>query len=440
MNNDKFIQELREKYNKGNLVPFIGAGLSVPFNIPDWGGMIKDCAIEFGIQNVENIDFLPVLEFDLKKYDYWAAIDNVKKYLNRTDADIQEYIQKRILKVTGNIDEKADNNYLDLRVKGISLIFTTNYDHLISKFVKPELMAINLDELDESIQNIISQNDKVRIFHLHGNISKPSSIVISSEKYRELYQKPNYIKLLEMFGGVKTFLFLGFSFSDIYIQQIIKENKEYFKSKHYIIMANPKKEMICKLKEEYNIETISYDPGMSSHILEIRKILQKIFVDDGKIITLQEVEHGEYVETLPSKAEKADLEKNLFCRKLRLEDINEIRIDSSKEYFFMAEQYFRWLKKSGIREGEKIADYILQQVYLKYKDEILFALEENKSPDELWSKVHKELKTLELTKLTDKINPENMPNQYNKQGFVHVLADDKDSEQEVWWGEKRFEN
>ncbi|MDE7364876.1 MAG: hypothetical protein K2N27_08375 [Ruminococcus sp.] len=125
MNNDKFIQELREKYNKRNLVPFIGAGLSVPFNIPDWGGMIKDCAIEFGIQNVENVDFLPVLEFDLKKYDYWAAIDNVKKYLNRTDADIQEYIQKRILKVTGNIDEKADNNYLDLRAKGVSLIFTT---------------------------------------------------------------------------------------------------------------------------------------------------------------------------------------------------------------------------------------------------------------------------------------------------------------------------
>ena len=82
----------------------------------------------------------------------------------------------------------------------------------------------------------------------------------------------------------------------------------------------------------------------------------------------------------------------------------------------------------------------MQQVYLKYKYEILEAIEEKKSPDELWKKVHNELKNLELAKLQNKINSENMPNQYNKQGFVHVLADDDESAQEVWWGDKRFED
>ena len=437
MNNEKFIQELNQKYNQWNLVPFVGAGLSIPFQIPDWAGIIKDCTEEFRINRADRGFISQVVECDLKRYDYWSAIDNVKKYLDRTDEDIQEYIRNRILKVSASIDEKTDNNYIDLNQEKISLVFTTNYDHLISKFIKSELQAINLVDLNENIQNIMQQRDNVRIFHLHGNISQPHSIVISSKKYKELYQQDNYIKFMELFGGTKTFLFLGFSFSDIYIQHVIRKNKKYFQAKHYIIMDSPTDEMVIKLKNEYNIETISYDSSNSSHVEEIRKILQRIFVSKNNS---QVFEQEEYQDILPTKQEKADLENSLFCRKLRLEDINEKRIGASKEYFFMAEQYFRWLKKSGIKESEKIADYILQQVYLKYEDEILEAIEEKKSPDELWKKVHNELKILELTKLQNKINSENMPNQYNKQGFVHVLADDDESAQEVWWGDKRFED
>lgn len=437
LNNEKFIQELREKYNQGHLVPFVGAGLSMPFQVPDWAGMIRGCTEEFRAGRTDREFISQLVDCDLNKYDYWSAIDNVKKYLNRTDEDIQEYVKKRILQASTNIDEKTDNNYIDLIQPKISLIFTTNYDHLISKFIKPELQAINLVDLNENIQNIMQQNDNVRIFHLHGNISQPHSIVLSSSKYNELYQKDNYIKLMELFGGMKTFLFLGFSFSDVYIQQVIKENKKYFKAKHYIVMDNPTDEMVMKLKNEYNIETISYDSNDSSHVEEIRKILQRIFV---QIDNVQVFKQEEYEDILPSRQEMADLENSLFCKKLRLEDIHETRVEASKEYFFMAEQYFRWLKKSGIKESEKIADYILKQVYLKYKEEILEAISTKSSPNELWQKVHNELKNLELTKLQNKINTENMPNKYNKQGFVHVLADDEESAQEVWWGDKRFED
>lgn len=436
MNNERFIQELNEKYNQGNLIPFVGAGLSMPFQIPDWSGLIKECAEKCGISSVENGIFLPVINYDLSKYDYWSAIDNVKKYLNRTDEDIQEFVRDRILNASTNVDEKTDNNYIDLKQQKISLIFTTNYDHLISKFIKPELQAINLVDLNENIQNIMQQRDNVRIFHLHGNISQPHSIILSSTKYKELYQKDNYIKFMELFGGTKTFLFLGFSFSDVYIQQVIKENKKYFSAKHYIIMANPTDEMATKLKYEYNIETISYDANNSSHVEEIRKILQRIFAQTNNKQIFGQIE---YEDVLPTRQEKDDLENSLFCKKLRLEDIHETRVEASKEYFFMAEQYFRWLKKSGIKESEKLADYILKQVYLKYQEEILEAIEKKSSPDELWQKVHNELKILELNKLQNVINTENMPNKYNKQGFVHVLADDEESAQEVWWGDKRFE-
>lgn len=437
MDNKIFIKELSKKYQEGDLIPFIGAGFSVPFKIPNWETLIRDCAIDFGIENVNGTNFLQTIDFDLKNYDYWSAVDNVKKYLNRSDEDIQDFIVEKILAQLESCDKNIDNNYKDLDVSGFNIYFTTNYDHLLSENVKTVFQGSNLKDLKENIQKLVADKTNKRIFHLHGNITDRSSIVISSKMYDELYKMENYQKLFGLFGGTKTFIFLGFSFSDLYIQQIIKKNKSVFKSKHYIILPNPSDDMVKTLKSEYNIETLGYNPSKSSHQEEIRKILNQICSDSMNDNDNDVLEHQ--FEVLPEKSEKSELENSLFCKKLRLEDIHNLRVDCSKEYFFMAEQYLRWLKKSGIKDCEVVAEYMLQRAYLKYKDEILEALQHNDSPDELWIKVHNELKKLELDKVSDIINDECMPDEYNKQGFIHVLADSEFSSKEVWWGDKRFE-
>lgn len=96
MSNDNFIKELKKLYNEHNIIPFIGAGLSIPFNIPDWGKLIRDCAINMGIENVNGTSFIQMLDFSLNQYDYWEAVRIIKKYLNRTEEDIQEYIVNTI--------------------------------------------------------------------------------------------------------------------------------------------------------------------------------------------------------------------------------------------------------------------------------------------------------------------------------------------------------
>lgn len=438
MDKDSLLNELKNKYIKGNLVPFIGAGLSVPFNIPGWGTMIKGCAEENGIHNIEGADLFNAIEFDLNRYDYWAAIDGVKKYCGLSESDIQKYVKKQIIQALKEDHSSIKNNYQDLNQPGITTIFTTNYDPLISEYVPSIIHPINLAEVSENIQEIMEQRDDKRIFYLHGNISKPDSIVLSSDSYEKLYKTNNYIKLMELFGGVKTFLFIGFSFNDIYIQKIIKENKEYFKSTHYIILANPTSEQKRYLKEQYSIETISYDPMDSSHTEEISKILSKIFQIEEFDKKNCDFPNLFKDDSLPTKKDKHDMEQNIFCRKLRLENIDDLRVDASKEYFFMAEHYFRWLKKSGIRCSEDIANYILKQVYLKYKDKVLECINSGKSPDELWVMVHNELKTIQLDKMKRHLNIDSMPDEYDKQGFIHVLANDMESEQEVWWGGKRL--
>lgn len=439
MSNKIFISELQKKFQNRQVIPFIGAGLSMPYGVPDWATLIRECADAFGAADKDNGIYKMIIERNLKEYDYWEAVRIIKRYLGRTEEDIQQFVQKKIKSCIPKEINKIENNYSDLGHEGFELYFTTNYDHIIQKYIDTEYNGINLKDLKENLQELVYKPDAKRVFHLHGNISDVSSIVLSEEKYKELYSTEVYKKLFSLFSGTKTFLFLGFSFDDIFIRKIIQDNREFFKSKHYIILPNPDEKKVDELKKEYNIETISYNPDTSSHTEEIKKILKQVCSGGDSNKGDKGGQNSELIlDTLPSKREKVELEESLFCRKLRLENIRESKVDVSKECFFTAEQYFRWLKKSGIKASEKIANYMISLAYMKYKEGMIEVYEESEDAEELWKYVHRGLKELNFNKISKSLNEENMPNEINKQGFIHVLADDRDSEHEVWWGGNRI--
>ncbi len=276
MSNKYFIEQLQKHYSSRSLVPFIGAGLSNPFSIPDWGKLIRDCALDFAAGNINEKSLFEMVDKHLEKYEYWEAVRVIKNHLNRSDADIQSYISDLIKKnVKYNIDDKL-HNYKDLAMYDFDIYLTTNYDHILYKYLESNVIPKNLKDFNDNTQTLFTQTENKKILHLHGNITDESSIVISEEKYMELYSNDKYNKLFSLFTGVKTFLFIGFSFNDIFIQKIIKDNNVVFNSKHYIVLSSPTDENIRWLKEQYNLETISYNEANSSHSNEIRKILNDI--------------------------------------------------------------------------------------------------------------------------------------------------------------------
>ncbi|MEA4988102.1 MAG: ABC-three component system protein [Anaerovorax sp.] len=442
MQNTLFIKDLKKKYTENNLIPFMGAGLSMPFGVPDWGGLIRECAIKVGMTNINGTDFMPMIDFNLDQNDYWEAVKVIKKYANRQEEDIQAFVVDRIEKSIPKDLTKIDNNYKDLGKYNFSAYFTTNYDHIIQKYIDSNFVPVNLKDVSSNLQNLLSDKVSKRIFHLHGNLSDESSIVLTKESYDKLYNDNIYKNLFSIFSGVKTFIFIGFSFNDIFIQNIIKENNVFFKSKHFIILANPSTENVRFLKENYNIEVITYNPEHSSHQKEIRKILDEICSfdehDGPKEVQKQEVKDIE-LDELPNKEQKEKLENDFFCKKLRIENISDGRVNYSKDCFFTAEQYFRWLKKSGIKDSDVISEYMLKLSYMQYERCLTLLFDEKKDSNELWKEVHELLSKMDLNKLKKRINEENLPNDINKQGFVHILANETTGEREVWWGDKRFE-
>ena len=56
---------------------------------------------------------------------------------------------------------------------------------------------------------------------MHGSVLDPKSIVLSREGYRNLlHTKPNYRDFLKAMMMGRTILYMGFSFSDDYLNEI----------------------------------------------------------------------------------------------------------------------------------------------------------------------------------------------------------------------------
>ncbi|OTY05615.1 tetratricopeptide repeat protein [Bacillus thuringiensis] len=272
MNKDLYLQELADFYKKNKIVPFIGAGLSIPFGVPGWEKITKT------IMQKVNKDFHPAIEYELSAKNYWKAFEALMRYGNFTEFDIQQdlcsIIQKSIIK---NIPIEL-HNYGDLGKLAFKTFVTTNYDGLLYNFVEGDVQfPVDLSTAQVSSQEFFDELSYKRIWCLHGQMSNPGSIVITKEKYETLYKHSRYLNLFSLLKESNTFLFLGFSFDDLYIQNLFKLNKDIFNKPHYILLENPSLEDIKFFRNTYNLKVLPIKvDSPADYAIEIREILNQI--------------------------------------------------------------------------------------------------------------------------------------------------------------------
>ncbi|WP_406845978.1 SIR2 family NAD-dependent protein deacylase [Bacillus safensis] len=427
------LEDLKKDYHDGILVPFIGAGLSLPFKVPTWGGLIRDLTEKYAVEQLAFIK--QAVEIDLKKHDYWGAIDEIKKYAPIEEEDIQERIVELILEKQKKLDDNSEHNYYDLSKMNFSLYLTTNYENLLQEYLKFDLQPILLKDINFSTQKLFSQK---RVCHLHGTISNSGHIVISRQSYQELYNDKKYDNLLKAVTANKKLLFMGFSFDDQFIKTLIKEHKEYFKSTHYILLSNPTEDKIRELRKNYGLITIPYDAENSTHPAEIRKILHEIS-KPAKKKSLESNNEGKQnnsvvVAGAGLKSFKKNLEGNLFYKKLKLEKINPALIELSSVFYVTADEYIRALNKLGM--SIDVIDLILGQVFVEYMDRYVDSYSEHGDSEEFLKEVHKSLEEIDFGRYNEFLKV-NKSNKSENRGFVHILADNE--KEEIWWGRERFD-
>ncbi|MGG3452700.1 SIR2 family protein [Paenibacillus rhizolycopersici] len=421
------LEDLCRDYRDNKIVPFIGAGLSVPFNVPDWADLIREIADKYALGDLAFVK--SAVEKDLQRYDYWQAIDALKNYATVQEEDIQEHIANTIQRKIMKPEVDLLHNYSDLQKMNFNLYLTTNYENILQDYLKFSLSPILMKDIQFSTQNLFDQK---RICQLHGTISNYGTIVISRESYKNLYADKKYENLLRLVTGTKKLLFMGFSFNDQFIRTLIKEHKEFFMSRHYIILADPTQEKIKELREEFGLLTIPYKTDGSTHTEEIRKILRSMHNSNdqhnvGNHSSMTTVVVGAGIENF-----QKDMASNLFYKKLKIENIDQSLIELSSAFYVASEEYIRELKKAGIPLN--IIDAMLGKVFIKYKERYADTYIRHGNSEEFLTVVHSSLKDLDYGRIKQLLK-DNLADEDEVRGLVHILADDEKID--VWWGEKR---
>ena len=210
----------------GALTLFIGTGFSkylTDNKAPSWLTLLNKCARRLDKKIVRKL-------FDLDKqgrvtgckFDLMICAQILEDAYKREGKDIRQTISN----IVKNICKKKNINYSKLKkVKAFFHaysrfnIITTNYDELIQNLIPNSKVYIEGSGIPKT-------SDIKPIYHIHGSISNPSSLVLTQDDYFKFQHKETYIsrKLFTVLQETTTVI-LGYSLQDFNLNRILNESK-----------------------------------------------------------------------------------------------------------------------------------------------------------------------------------------------------------------------
>ncbi|MDG5854921.1 SIR2 family protein [Clostridium beijerinckii] len=251
--NAKFEESIVKELKNNNLAIFAGAGLSRSSGYVDWAELLSGIASDLGLTIDEKTDLVSLAQYYCNDYG-------------------RQGINEAIIDKFGK--EAGENKNLNILAKlPISVYWTTNYDSLIE-----DTLSANKKNVDKKInQNQLKNytpNRDVILYKMHGDKADPDDAVITRDDY-ESYNKKRPLFITNLKGQLieKTFLFIGFSFEDPNLEQILSRIRVD------LITASPKIHycFFKKInKEKYLISEGKYDKDKYNE----DKIKQELRVKD----------------------------------------------------------------------------------------------------------------------------------------------------------------
>ncbi|PHA57894.1 SIR2 family protein [Bacillus wiedmannii] len=239
----KYLQEeymdnyLLLKENVDKIVPFLGAGVSKPLGLPDWKGLILGMKEKLHTQNDK-----AYCEGLINSGDFLGALDTILEYsptLN-TEEKIKTYITQKIESDFNDDVDESKHNIRDIMNLASSFILTTNYDNALDVYRDKKKDGYSTPKIIEDIENLQSHYNKGKkqIVHFHGMAERSKTMVVTKSDYNDLYENQKTKDFLNGIMAGKFLLFIGFSFKDIYFNEIYGKVHNSIGGQHFIIVPN----------------------------------------------------------------------------------------------------------------------------------------------------------------------------------------------------------
>lgn len=225
-----FFYELKE--NIDNIIPFLGAGTSIPLGLDNWPNLLHGMARSLKPQDKDYFKKL------IDKGDYLGAIEALKNNTLSltTDDSIKKHIVRQIeAKYKSGLAENY-HNIKDIINLEPAFFITTNYDSSLIDFKNGDKYPYTLDQIEDA-HELLNKGDQI-VLHLHGHIRVLKSMIITKEDYENLYKDDRIKDYLKAIMGTKNLLFIGFSFDDQYFKDIFYNSFKNLGGQHFIIQDN----------------------------------------------------------------------------------------------------------------------------------------------------------------------------------------------------------
>lgn len=284
-----FIKKYSDAIIRDEAAVFAGAGFSREAGFCNWKELLEDVANELDLDIEKETDYISLAQYYENSNGYnmlcSTVLDRFSKY--------------------------SKNISLAKKIGGLSIktFWTTNFDHFIEDTLRNR--CNKLVDVKKANNNLTCnlRNRDATVYKFHGDMDDFSSLVITKSDYEEFELK--HMPFINALNGDlinKTFVFIGYSFNDPDLFNILKNVHLTFdknKRVHYLIMKKINKSDF-KTQEEFCYELIKY----------------KLRIDDLKRYGIETVEIDNFseIEEIFEKIKKRCLINNIYiagsCRRL----------------------------------------------------------------------------------------------------------------------------
>lgn len=267
---ESFIKDFVQDLHNDSAAIFAGAGLSKGSGYVDWPELLRDIGKELGLNVDKEHDLISLAQFHVNT--------------RRTS----DGLAKKILQEFSEQAEPSEVHDIIARLP-IRSFWTTNYDNLIEDALRN---AFRVPDVKYVVDQLIVSRPKrdAIVYKMHGDVQLPQQAVIYKEQYEKYYlTHAPFITALSGDLVSKTFLFIGFSFTDPNLDYVLSRlHGGSGKRNHYCFMREAQR------TEDDDDELFQYKCRKQELRIEDLKRygIQTLLVDDYSDITtlLREIE------------------------------------------------------------------------------------------------------------------------------------------------------
>ena len=368
-----FIRDILKELEEENVAVFAGAGLSMPAGYVSWEELLKPIAEELGIDIKKEYDLVSLAQY----------------YLNENGGHRSE-LNRRLIEVFTQNTNTTENHKILAKLP-IKNYWTTNYDKLIEQSIEEQSKRVDVKYTKKHLSITIPKRDAI-IYKMHGDISSPDDAILTKDDYESYHVKMDlYLSTLKGDLLNKTFIFLGFSFTD--------PNLDYILSRVRLAGISSKRHFNFTKKVMQRDDEDLAD-------FEYRKRKQELFIGDLKRFNIKTILVDDYndITNILKEVEEKFKRKNIFISGAAHE-YGEWGRDKSEKFIHdlskkLIENDFKIVSGYGLGIGSSVISGSLNAIYnnpKKYsKDELILrpfpqSVQIDQDIKKLWTQYRKDM-------------------------------------------------